>query len=26
LNKGYTRQDSDFECLHGDPEFEALLA
>jgi non-specific serine/threonine protein kinase len=26
LNKGYARQDSDFECLHGDPEFEALLA
>jgi serine/threonine protein kinase len=26
LNKGYTRQDSDFECLHGDAEFEALLA
>jgi non-specific serine/threonine protein kinase len=26
LNKGYARQDSDFECLHGDPEFEALVA
>ncbi|MGA3055726.1 MAG: protein kinase [Candidatus Korobacteraceae bacterium] len=26
LNKGYARQDSDFERLHGDPEFEALLA
>jgi serine/threonine protein kinase/tetratricopeptide (TPR) repeat protein len=26
LNKGYARQDSDFECLHGDAEFEALLA
>ncbi|MGA3315427.1 MAG: protein kinase [Candidatus Korobacteraceae bacterium] len=26
LNKGYARQDSDFEGLHGDPEFEALLA
>ncbi len=26
LNKGYARQDSDFECLHGDPEFEGLLA
>ena len=26
LNKGYARQDSDFERLHGDAEFEALLA
>jgi non-specific serine/threonine protein kinase len=26
LNKGYAREDSDFECLHGDAEFEALLA
>jgi serine/threonine protein kinase/tetratricopeptide (TPR) repeat protein len=24
LNKGYARQDTDLECLHGDPEFEAL--
>jgi serine/threonine protein kinase/tetratricopeptide (TPR) repeat protein len=26
LNKGYARQDSDLESLHGDPEFEALVA
>jgi len=26
LNKSYTREDSDFNCLRGDPEFEALLA
>jgi non-specific serine/threonine protein kinase len=26
LNKGYARQDSDFACLQGDPEFEALIA
>lgn len=25
LNKSYTREDSDFNCLRGDPEFEALL-
>ena len=25
LNKGYTRQDTDFECLRENPEFEALL-
>ena len=25
LNKGYARQDSDLDCLHGDPEFEALV-
>jgi hypothetical protein len=26
LNKSYARQDSDLDCLHGDPEFESLLA
>jgi serine/threonine protein kinase len=26
LNKGYARQDSDLDCLHGDPEFESLVA
>ena len=25
LNKGYARQDSDLDCLHGDPDFEALV-
>lgn len=25
LNKGYAKQDSDLDCLHGDPEFEALM-
>ena len=26
LNKGYAKQDSDLDCLHGDPEFESLVA
>ncbi|MGI9103516.1 MAG: protein kinase domain-containing protein [Terriglobales bacterium] len=26
LNKGYTKQDSDLDCLHGDAEFEGLVA
>ncbi len=26
LNRGYAKQDSDLDCLHGDPEFEVLVA